>query len=66
MPGIEKMAYRRFVGAGFDRDRAAVACSVLLAHDAKHVTDELVEERCNVLQTQPEGCARYAHGRSST
>jgi len=51
MPGIEKMV-SGFVGAGFDRDGLRRMLS-LLAYDPRHVTDELLEERYNVLQTQP-------------
>ena len=51
MPGIQKMV-SGFVGAGFDREGLKrMLC--LLAYDPKHVTDELVEQRLNVLKTQP-------------
>jgi len=51
MPGIQKMV-SQFTGAGFDR-KGLKALLELLAYDPKFVTDELVEERFNVLQTQP-------------
>lgn len=51
MPGIQKMV-SGFVGAGFDREGLRRMLE-LLSYDPKHVTDELVEERYNVLQTQP-------------
>jgi 4,5:9,10-diseco-3-hydroxy-5,9,17-trioxoandrosta-1(10),2-diene-4-oate hydrolase len=51
MPGIQKMV-SGFVGAGFDREGLKRMLS-LLAYDPRHVTDELVEQRYNVLQTQP-------------
>jgi 4,5:9,10-diseco-3-hydroxy-5,9,17-trioxoandrosta-1(10),2-diene-4-oate hydrolase len=51
MPGIQKMV-SQFVGTGFDREglRRFLA---LLAYDPKFITDELVEQRFNILQTQP-------------
>lgn len=51
MPGIQKMV-SQFVGTGFDREglRRLLA---LLAYDPRFITDELVEERFNILQTQP-------------
>ena len=51
MPGIQKMV-SGFVGAGFDRE-GLKRMLALLSYDPKHVTDELVEQRLNVLQTQP-------------
>src|SRR5580658_10144014 len=51
MPGIQKMV-SQFTGAGFDR-KGLKGLLELLAYDPKFVTDELVEERFNVLQTQP-------------
>jgi 4,5:9,10-diseco-3-hydroxy-5,9,17-trioxoandrosta-1(10),2-diene-4-oate hydrolase len=51
MPGIQKMV-SGFVGSGFDRDGLRKMLG-LLAYDPKHVTDDLVEQRFNVLQTQP-------------
>jgi 4,5:9,10-diseco-3-hydroxy-5,9,17-trioxoandrosta-1(10),2-diene-4-oate hydrolase len=51
MPGIQKMV-SQFVGTGFDREGLRRFLG-LLAHDPKFITDELVEQRFNVLQTQP-------------
>jgi len=51
MPGIQKMV-SEFVGTGFDRDSLRRLLE-LLAYDPKVVTDELVEQRLNVLKTQP-------------
>jgi 4,5:9,10-diseco-3-hydroxy-5,9,17-trioxoandrosta-1(10),2-diene-4-oate hydrolase len=51
MPGIQKMV-SGFVGAGFDRAGLRRMLE-LLSYDPKHVTDDLLEERWNVLQTQP-------------
>jgi len=51
MPGIQKMV-SRFVGEGFDRDGLRRLLQ-LLAFDPACVTDELVEERLNILRTQP-------------
>jgi 4,5:9,10-diseco-3-hydroxy-5,9,17-trioxoandrosta-1(10),2-diene-4-oate hydrolase len=51
MPGIQKMV-SEFVGAGFDR-AGLKRLLQLLAYDPKHVTDELVEQRLNILKTQP-------------
>jgi len=51
MPGIQKMV-SGFVGSGFDREGLKRLLS-LLSYDPRHVTDELVEQRFNVLQTQP-------------
>jgi 4,5:9,10-diseco-3-hydroxy-5,9,17-trioxoandrosta-1(10),2-diene-4-oate hydrolase len=51
MPGIQKMV-SGFVGEGFDRAGLRRMLE-LLVFDPRHVTDELVEERFNVLQTQP-------------
>jgi 4,5:9,10-diseco-3-hydroxy-5,9,17-trioxoandrosta-1(10),2-diene-4-oate hydrolase len=51
MPGIQRMV-SQFVGSGFDR-AGLKELLALLAYDAKIVTDALVEERFNVLQTQP-------------
>ena len=51
MPGIQKMV-SGFVGEGFDRAGLRRILE-LLVFDPRHVTDELVEERFNVLQTQP-------------
>ena len=51
MPGIQKMV-SGFVGEGFDRAGLRRMLE-LLVFDSRHVTDELVEERFNVLQTQP-------------
>jgi 4,5:9,10-diseco-3-hydroxy-5,9,17-trioxoandrosta-1(10),2-diene-4-oate hydrolase len=51
MPGIQKMV-SQFVGEGFDRAGLRRLLG-LLAYDPKFITDELVEMRFNVLQTQP-------------
>jgi 4,5:9,10-diseco-3-hydroxy-5,9,17-trioxoandrosta-1(10),2-diene-4-oate hydrolase len=51
MPGIEKMV-SGFVGAGFDRE--GLRRMLCLLAMTRNVTDELVEERYNVLQT-PKG-----------
>lgn len=51
MPGIQKMV-SGFVGEGFDRAGLRRILE-LLVFDPQHVTDELVEERLNVLKTQP-------------
>ena len=51
MPGIQKMV-SGFVGAGFDREGLKRMLG-LLAYDPRHVTDDLVEQRLNVLKTQP-------------
>ena len=51
LPGIQKMV-SQFTGAGFDR-KGLKGLLELLSYDPKFVTDELVEERFNVLQTQP-------------
>ncbi len=51
MPGIQKMV-SGFVGEGFDRAGLRRILE-LLVFDPRHVTDELVEERFNVLKTQP-------------
>jgi 4,5:9,10-diseco-3-hydroxy-5,9,17-trioxoandrosta-1(10),2-diene-4-oate hydrolase len=51
MPGIQKMV-SQFVGAGFDREGLRRLLE-LLAYDPKTVTDELVEQRLNILKTQP-------------
>jgi 4,5:9,10-diseco-3-hydroxy-5,9,17-trioxoandrosta-1(10),2-diene-4-oate hydrolase len=51
MPGIQKMV-SQFVGTGFDREGLRRFLG-LLAYDPKFITDELVEQRFNVLQTQP-------------
>ena len=51
MPGIQKMV-SGFVGAGFDREGLKRMLG-LLAYDPGHVTDDLVEQRLNVLKTQP-------------
>lgn len=51
MPGIQKMV-SGFVGAGFDREGLRRLLE-LLAYDPKIVSDELVEQRFNVLKTQP-------------
>ncbi len=51
MPGIQKMV-SQFVGTGFDRE-GLKRFLALLAYDPKFITDELVEQRFNVLQTQP-------------
>jgi len=51
MPGIQKMV-SGFVGEGFDRDGLRRLLQ-LLAFDPACVTDELVEERLNILRTQP-------------
>jgi 4,5:9,10-diseco-3-hydroxy-5,9,17-trioxoandrosta-1(10),2-diene-4-oate hydrolase len=42
----------QFVGTGFDREGLRRFLG-LLAYDPKFITDELVEQRFNVLQTQP-------------
>ena len=51
MPGIQKMV-SQFVGAGFDREGLRRLLE-LLAYDPKTVTDELVEQRLNILKPQP-------------
>ncbi|HTV94977.1 MAG TPA: alpha/beta hydrolase [Steroidobacteraceae bacterium] len=51
MPGIQKMV-SGFVGSGFDKPGLRRLLQ-LLTFDPKVVTDELVEERWNVMQTQP-------------
>ncbi len=51
MPGIQKMV-SGFVGAGFDRAGLRRLLE-LLAYDPQIVTEELVEQRFNVLRTQP-------------
>ncbi len=51
MPGIQKMV-SQFVGSGFDKP-GLKRLMELLAYDPKFVTPELVEQRFNVLQTQP-------------
>jgi 4,5:9,10-diseco-3-hydroxy-5,9,17-trioxoandrosta-1(10),2-diene-4-oate hydrolase len=51
MPGMQRMV-SAFVGDGFDRDGLRRILELLVA-DPGFVTDELVEERFNVLQTQP-------------
>ena len=51
MPGIRAMV-SQFVGAGFDRPGLRELLE-MLAFDPKVVDDDLLEERWNVLQTQP-------------
>ncbi len=51
MPGIRIMV-SQFVGAGFDRPGLRELLE-MLAFDPKIVDDELLEERWNILQTQP-------------
>jgi 4,5:9,10-diseco-3-hydroxy-5,9,17-trioxoandrosta-1(10),2-diene-4-oate hydrolase len=51
MPGIQKMV-TGFVGDGFDRPGLRRLLE-LLAFDPKFVTDAMVEERLNILRTQP-------------
>ena len=51
MPGIQKMV-SGFVGEGFDRAGLRHLLE-LLAFDPKIVTDDLVEQRLNILRTQP-------------
>ncbi len=51
MPGIQKMV-SQFIGSGFDKDGLRGLLG-LLAYDPKFVTDELVQQRWNILQTQP-------------
>jgi 4,5:9,10-diseco-3-hydroxy-5,9,17-trioxoandrosta-1(10),2-diene-4-oate hydrolase len=51
MPGIQKMV-SGFVGEGFDRAGLRRILE-LLVFDPGQVTDELVEERFNILATQP-------------
>lgn len=51
MPGIQKMV-SQFVGSGFDRPGLRSLLG-LLAYDPTTVTEELVEQRFNILQTQP-------------
>jgi 4,5:9,10-diseco-3-hydroxy-5,9,17-trioxoandrosta-1(10),2-diene-4-oate hydrolase len=51
MPGIQQMV-SGFVGAGFDRAGLRRLLE-LLTFDPKFVTDERVEQRLNILQTQP-------------
>jgi len=51
MPGIQKMV-SQFVGSGFDRPGLRRLLE-LLAYDPRTISDELVEQRFNILQTQP-------------
>jgi 4,5:9,10-diseco-3-hydroxy-5,9,17-trioxoandrosta-1(10),2-diene-4-oate hydrolase len=51
MPGIQKMV-SQFVGSGFDRPGLR-RLRQLLAYDPHTITDELLEQRFNILQTQP-------------
>jgi 4,5:9,10-diseco-3-hydroxy-5,9,17-trioxoandrosta-1(10),2-diene-4-oate hydrolase len=51
MPGIQKMV-SQFVGSGFDRPGLRRLLE-LLAYDPNTITDELLEQRFNILQTQP-------------
>jgi 4,5:9,10-diseco-3-hydroxy-5,9,17-trioxoandrosta-1(10),2-diene-4-oate hydrolase len=51
MPGIQKMV-SGFVGEGFDKPGLRRLLE-LLTFDPKVVTDELLDERWNVMQTQP-------------
>jgi 4,5:9,10-diseco-3-hydroxy-5,9,17-trioxoandrosta-1(10),2-diene-4-oate hydrolase len=51
MPGIQKMV-SQFVGSGFDRPGLRRLLE-LLAYDPGTITDELLEQRYNILQTQP-------------
>jgi len=51
MPGIQRMV-SEFVGAGFDRESLRRMLQ-LLAYDPRIITDELLEQRFNVLKTQP-------------
>ena len=51
MPGIQKMV-SQFVGSGFDRAGLRRLLE-LLAYDPRTITDELLEQRYNILQTQP-------------
>jgi 4,5:9,10-diseco-3-hydroxy-5,9,17-trioxoandrosta-1(10),2-diene-4-oate hydrolase len=51
MPGIRAMV-SQFVGAGFDRPGLRELLE-MLAFDPRVVDDQLLEERWNVLQTQP-------------
>lgn len=51
MPGIQKMV-SGFVGEGFDRAGLRRLLE-LLTFDPRFVTDELVEQRLSILQTQP-------------
>jgi 4,5:9,10-diseco-3-hydroxy-5,9,17-trioxoandrosta-1(10),2-diene-4-oate hydrolase len=51
MPGIQKMV-SQFVGSGFDRPGLRRLLE-LLAYDPNTISDELLEQRFNILQTQP-------------
>jgi len=51
MPSIQKMV-SQFVGSGFDRPGLRRLLE-LLAYDPNTITDELLEQRFNILQTQP-------------
>jgi 4,5:9,10-diseco-3-hydroxy-5,9,17-trioxoandrosta-1(10),2-diene-4-oate hydrolase len=51
MPAMRKMV-SGFIGAGFDREGLGKLLSLLL-FDTKHATDELIDERLEVLKTQP-------------
>ena len=51
MPGIQKMV-SQFVGSGFDRPGLRRLLE-LLAYDPNTITEELLEQRFNILQTQP-------------
>jgi 4,5:9,10-diseco-3-hydroxy-5,9,17-trioxoandrosta-1(10),2-diene-4-oate hydrolase len=51
MPGIQKMV-SGFVGSGFDREGLRRMLE-LLAYDPRIITEELLEQRYNVLKTQP-------------
>lgn len=51
MPGIQKMV-SGFVGEGFDRAGLRRILE-LLTYDPAHVSEDLLEQRFNILQTQP-------------
>ena len=52
MPGIQKMV-SQFVGSGFDRPGLRAAAGAAGLRSRSSITDELVEQRFNILQTQP-------------
>ena len=51
MPAMRKMV-SGFIGSGFDREGLGRLLSLLL-FDPKHATDELIDERLEVLKTHP-------------
>lgn len=51
MPGIQRMV-SQFVGEGFDLPRLR-SLFELICYDPRFLTDELLQERMNILKTQP-------------